>query len=354
MKKIIRGIVLGVLGVVVIAASVAAYFLFFNNSKPDVSKQIVTDAKGNSYLAMVDEKSGETLVAVTDANGKIYAAVTDANGNVGNTVGSVDDVVKISDLPTNYTGPDINVSVNGSDYRGDVDSTTQPADSTTQSNASTSPNNSSPSNSNSATESTTKANNGKLTAYRIAKYQKVFAGGTFLMEFTTADEELGDTPITVAVKNGNVYMETEFQGMSMKFLCLAGSGSKKGTNYVIIDKYKKYCKIPDDMMGDVDFSSVVDNFGGEIDKKITVSKVTVGGKELICESYVDDDGTVVKYFFDGETLVRRDNVSKDGKTDTTYISKLSTDVPDSLFEIPDNYGFLNLSFLSGLSGIGSN
>ena len=105
MKKIIRGIVLGVLAVIVIAGSVGAYFLFGQKGPAKDSKLIMTDAKGNSYLAMVDEKSGETLFAVTDANGKVYAAVTDANGNVGETVGNVDDVVNISDLPTNYSGP---------------------------------------------------------------------------------------------------------------------------------------------------------------------------------------------------------------------------------------------------------
>ena len=350
MKKIIRGIVLGVLGVVVIAVSVAAYFLFFNNSKPGVdSKLIMTDGQGNSYLAMVDEKSGETLFAVTDANGKIYAAATDANGNVASTVGDVGDAVNISDLPTNYSGPSIDVSVNGSDYCGDVDSTTQPAESTTQSNASTAPNNNNATTNNSTT--TTKKNNDKLTAYRIEKYQKLFAGGTYLMEFTTNDADLGDTPITAAVKNGNVYIETKIQSMQCKMLYLAGSGGKAGTTYLIIDSFKKYCKMPDDLMGDdMDMSNLMGNFGQEISKKITVSKATVGGKELICESYKADDGTVVKYYFDGETLVRRDNENTDGTVDSTYITRITSDVPDSLFEIPSNYGYLNLSILGALTG----
>lgn len=350
MKKIIRGIVLGVLAVIVIAGSVGAYFLF--GQKPGVdSKLVMTDAKGNSYLAMVDEKSGETLFAVTDENGKIYAAVTDSNGNVGNTVGGVGDAVNISDLPTNYSGPSIDVSVNGSDYRGDVESTTQPApESTTQSNASTAPNN------NDATtkqnnSTTTKKSSDKLTAYRIAKYQKLFAGGTYLMEFTTNDPDLGDTPITAAVKNGNVYIETKIQSMQCKMLYLAGSGGKAGTTYLIIDSFKKYCKMPDDLMGDdMDMSNLMGNFGNKITKKITVSKATVGGKELICESYVDNDGTVVKYFFDGETLVRRDNVNTDGTSDITYITRITSDVPDSLFEIPSNYGYLNLSLLGAFTG----
>ncbi len=346
MKKIIRGIVLGVLAVIVIAGSVGAYFLFGQKGPAKDSKLIMTDAKGNSYLAMVDEKSGETLFAVTDANGKVYAAVTDANGNVGETVGNVDDVVNISDLPTNYSGPSIDVSVNPSDYSGAVDSTTAPAaESTTQSGASTSA-------ANRDNTTTTKKKNDKLTAYRIAKYQQLFAGGTYLMEFTTNDEELGDTPITAAVKNNNVYIETKIQSMDCKMLYLAGSGGKAGTTYLIIDSFKKYCKMPEDLMGDdMDMSNLMGNFGQEIKKKITVSKAKVGGKELICESYTADDGTVVKYYFDNnDTLVRRDNENPDGSVDATYITRITSDVPDSLFEIPSNYGYLNLSFLSGLAG----
>ncbi len=348
MKKIIRGIVLGLLAVVVIVASVAAYFLFGQKGPGVDSKLIMTDAKGNSYLAMVDEKSGETLFAVTDDNGKIYAAVTDANGNVGNTVGDVGDVVDISDLPTNYTGPNIDVSANASDYSGKVESTTAPAESTTQT-AGTTNSNSSQTKPNS-NNSTTKKKDDELTAYRIKKYQKLFAGGTWLMEFTSNDEDLGDVPITAAVKNGNVYIATKFQSMDCKILYLNGSGGKSGTTYLIIDAFKKYSKMPEDLVGDeMNVDNLMGNFGTEINKKITVSKANVGGKELICESYVADDGSVVKYYFDGETLVRRDNENTDGTVDSTYISKLTSDVPDSLFEIPSNYGYLNLSFLSGLA-----
>lgn len=353
MKKIIRGIVLGILAVVVLGVSVGAYFLF-GRSGPDAdTKLIITDAKGNSYLAMVDENSGETMVAVTDSKGGIFAAVTDSNGNVGNTVGSVTDVVKIDDLPTNYTGPNINVSVDNSDYRGDIESTTAPSEQTSEANASTSSPGSeqstSPSKNESNTTTTKKQQPEELTAYRIQKYQQLFAGGTYLMEFTTNDEELGETPITTAVKNNNVYIETEIQGMACKMLYISGTGGEAGTTYLIIDSFKKYCKMPEDLMGeDMDMGNLMGNFGKEIDKKITVSKATVNGKELICESYKTDDGTVVKYYFDGETLVRRDNVNTDGTVDSTYINRLTSDVPDSLFKIPDNYGYLNLSFLDGM------
>jgi hypothetical protein len=48
-------------------------------------------------------------------------------------------------------------------------------------------------------------------------------------------------------------------------------------------------------------------------------------------------------------LVRRDNVYSDGHVDSTYFAQITTDVPDSCFEIPKGYGYLNLDWI-GLLG----
>ena len=190
MKKIIRGIFLGLLAVVVIAVSVGAYYLFGQKGPGIDGKVIVTDAKGNSYLAVVDNKSGETMVAMTDEKGNVVAAVTDKDGNIGATAANLNGVIDKNDLPTNYTGPDIDVTVNGSDYTGSIDSTTQNNESTA--NAGTTENNNAESSTtkNNDQTTTTKKKSEELTAYRIEKYQKVFAGGTYLMEFTTNDPDL--------------------------------------------------------------------------------------------------------------------------------------------------------------------
>ena len=252
MKKIIRGILLGLLAVVVIAASAGAYYLFGQKVPVDEGKVTVLDAKGNTYLAVIDEKSGETMVAVTDEKGNVYAAVTDAAGNVGSTAANLNGVVDKNDLPTNYTGPSIDVSVNGSDYTGNFDSTSA---ATSQANAGTTKG-STAGTTKGSEQSTTKKNDqtttkksgeGELTAYRIQKYQKIFAGGTFLMEFTTNDEDFGDVPITMAIKNNNIYIKTKIQSMDCKMLYKSGTG-KNGTTYLIIDDFKKYCKMPEDLM----------------------------------------------------------------------------------------------------------
>ena len=350
MKKIIRGILLGLLAVIVIGGSVGAYMLFGGKGPEVEKKPTVVDANGNTYLAVVDGDSKETMVAVTDKDGNVYAVVTDKDGNLSSTVGNISDKVNKNDLPTNYTGSDFNIT-NTKNYSGNVVSDAQ----TTAVPASTK--------NNGGSTTTTKAQQQKdeLKPYRIAYYRdNIFSGGTYLMEFTTNDEtmndSIGDSPLTMATKNNNVYVSTKFQSLNCEMLMLAPTSSKKDakpTIYLILDKFKIYCKMPEDTVGDdLNVGGAMKDFGSEIkDSDITVSKVSIDGKELICESYVSEkDGATIKYFFDGETLVRRDDVDKDGKVNSLYISKLTNEVPDSLFEIPKNYRYLNMSLLEKLGG----
>lgn len=354
MKKIIRGILLGLLAVIVVGGSIGAYMLFGRKGPEIEKKATVVDANGSTYLAVVDEKSGETMAAVTDANGDVYAVVTDKDGNLSSTVGNINDKVNKNDLPTNFTGENYSVT-NTKNYTGDV--VTDPQTTTTAAASTTK-------NANTDNKTTTqKQQSDDLKPHRIAYYRdKVFSGGTYLMKFTTNDadmeESLGNEPLTMATKNNNVYVSTKFQSLDCKMLMLAPANSSKNSNptiYLMLDKFKIYCKMPSESLGDggeLNVGGAMKDFGSEVkDSDITVSKVSIDGKELICESYVSKkDGATVKYFFDGDTLVRRDEVDKNGKVDSLFISELTTNVPDSLFEIPKNYRYLNLSAIDKLAG----
>lgn len=350
MKKIIRGILLGLLAIIVVGGSVGAYMLFGQKEPAVERKPTVIDANGNTYLAVVDGDSKETMVAVTDANGDVYAVVTDKDGNLSSTVGNINDKVNKADLPTNYTGEKHSMT-NTKNYTGDV--VTEPQ--------TTAPSTTKSADNNQTT--TTKPKDDELKPYRIANLRdKYFSTGTYLMKFTTNDETMnesvGDTPLTMATKNNNVYVSTTFQSLSCEMLMLAPTSSSKDskpTIYLILDKFKIYCKMPSDAIGDgesFNMGGAMKDFGSEIkDSDITVSKVSIDGKELICESYASKkDGATVKYFFDGDTLVRRDDVGKDGKVNSLFVSELTADVPDSLFEVPKNYRYLNMSALEKLGG----
>ena len=392
MKKIIRGVLLGLLAVVVIGG-VSVWFFLFHSKKPEINTQAyVTDNQGSSYLAVVNEE-GTTFAAVTDEQGNIYAAEIKENGEIGEKVGQINDQVDITDLPTDYTGEHIADSVDVNAFTGsaevvpgqptqpvqpansDVTDVAQPsAENTTQNNGQS---NAQPTNGNTqnnqggnaqtsqgatqqpATQAssaipgyqeqagTTAPTTSAPKTYRITKYQEMFKNGTYLMEFKTSDPELGDSPITFASKNGNYVVDTKIQNYKCKMLYLA----KDKTTYLIINDFKKYTKLPEDMMGDdFDMSSMMSNFAKEIDtSKVETSTVKIGDQTLNCETIKDDQGEM-RYYFNGDTLVRMDSVDKEGNVDSTYISKLTSDVPDSLFQIPSNYGYLNLSWLEALAG----
>lgn len=401
MKKIITRIFLGILSVVVIVG-VGAYAFLFSPEKPTETKRpTVTDTNGNVYIAVYGE-TGETYAAVTDDMGNIYAAEFDDKGNIGNNVADLNDKLKLEDIPKNYDGPKVDETVSGNAYTGQAiviedttgsgsttttapsvtnvseenstaptkgTSTTAPSvnttkpssnttvttQSTTVPNATAAPTQgttaapqSAPSSQQTSTPAVTEGTTSpqKPTAYKIEKYQKIFASETYFMEFTTNDEDLGDTPIVAAAKNGNVLVEASVEGIACKILYKADTD----TTYIILDNWRKYSKLPPELMGedfDMNELNMGANFASDIKgKDIQVKTVEIGGKVLTCESYYTDKGVLMEYYFDGDSFVRLDSTAKDGTVSSTYITKLTTDVPDSTFEIPDGYGYINLSWLS--------
>ena len=373
MKKIIRGVVLGLLAVIIIGGSVAAYMLF-HGGKPEINDQpYIVDNEGNSYLA-VENKDGVTYAAVTDDVGNIYAAEIKENGEIGPTVGLINDQVSKEDLPTNFTGEKIDESIDVNAFTGaadpvspkkdgggksdDTTSVSEPSNQNQNPNPNQGGNNNptsaqeNPTSQQSSTPATNPSSQGgstgsdELTAYRILKYQKIFESGQYLIEFKTSDPDLGDVPITAATKNGNVIITTTIEDMSCKMLYLA----KDKTAYLLIDDFKKYCKLPESLMDDedLDMSNIISDFSDSDDspvRNIKVYEVNIDGQPIVCERYAYSDGQEAIYYFNGETLVRMDKIESDGSVTSTFVSKITSKVPDSMLEIPKGYGFINLSWL---------
>lgn len=248
---------------------------------------------------------------------------------------------------TEYTGPNIDVDINPEDYTGEVSTTIPTTKPTTTQKGD--------SGKKPQDETTTadRSNNDpyRLEAYRIKQYHKAISSGTFLMETTMEDEELGSTPVIMAVKNGNTYVETSMSAEGINLNAKVLFIKSTSTTYLIIDNWKKYTKLPADLMGDTEgldmAASLQESYSEEELDDVKVSEVELGGKKVILESY-NNGGTTVNYYFDGEKLIRRDDVYSDGTVSTTVFSKFTTNVPDSYFEIPQGYGYLNLSWLESL------
>jgi hypothetical protein len=359
MKKILQRIALCV--VVLVIAGIAAGVRYFTYD-PTMSKEedngYVTDTQGMTYT-MVADKEGSTYVVVTDKEGNRYAAEYDGT-TVGSTVGNINGEVALGDVPTNYDGPHLEVSNDINKFQGEISTTVSNDVENEDITSTTAPNNAPTKGDDVTTTKPAKPDNkptkpsqsgGKLEAYRIEKYQKIFESGTYLMKITTNDDSLGDAPVTMAIKNGNMYVDMavdidEKTTMDCGMLYLKG----KDTMYLIFNDFKKYCKMPESMMGeDMNMEDMMSEMGASDIGKITVSEVEINGEKLILESYTSTlDGTTVNYYFQDDVLVRRDNVYSNGQVDSTFFAVLTTDVPDSYFEIPKGYGYLNLSLLDAL------
>ena len=297
---------------------------------PNEGIDTITDKAGITYLAIVDDNDGHTLAGVTDEKGNLYAAETDASGNVL-TDGNLYSVSYTGELPTNdTTAVSINESQN-TDYNyanKDVVTESTKNNSPTPSDTTTAP-----TTENKEPESTTKPKE----TYLAEKYKKLFESQTYYVEFTT-DDEMTSGPITMAIKNGNIYMKTKFEGMDATMLYQ----KKKDSVYVILSDYHVYCKMPSSVMDDLDMSDFGD--ASEV-KSIEVSGVNLGDRECRCETFTLEDGSVSSYYFYNGELVRLDQISSSGETSIMSITKISSSVDDSLFELPKGYIPVNLSKL---------
>ncbi len=327
MKKILRRVFICTF-IALIVCGVALY-LFFTSGEKEIPNLIVTDAAGSTYRIHIDEDKDTTYALVTDENGKVWGADFDGD-TVGNTRHPLDDIYDAADIPdVKYTGVQMDHTANADDYMGNITPTT-PSQPDNQGDNQQEPVVTPP------------------AAYRIQKYQNLFAGGRYLMVITMIDANgNAESPATMAVKNGNFYVSTESDGMTAQMIYLASND----TAYMLIDFMKKYCEVPEDMMEGLEFSTMMDKFQINDIGTITVSEVNVNGKNLICESYISSNGDTFNYYFDeSDMLVRRDIISPSGKTETTLWSQITTEVADSYFEIPKGYSYLNISWLLEMAG----
>lgn len=353
-KRILASLSAAMLVVTVIAIlSIAKPDLFGRTPKQN-DDPFFTDPAGTSYLA-VELADGETYAATLDEDGKIYAAKILKDGSIGERVADISDLVDAQQLPKNYTGDPIEDSQNGDSYKGSVASanvngtgkatTETPTDPPTSAAKPVVAPDEAPSET--PAEPTTEAPGKTPTtaeparkAHKVDKYRSLFESGQFLIEFTTDEDALGDTPVTAAVKNGNLMMTASIQNWDIKVLYRAADDK----TYLLIPNIKKYLLMPEDVLGDdLDMSEMVSDFAIKGDENaIETSTVTINDVPLVCETITEEDGLRTQYYFDGDTLVRMDIEQEDGSVERTYISRISSDVPDTLFEIPNGYAFLNL------------
>lgn len=190
----------------------------------------------------------------------------------------------------------------------------------------------------------TKASADDLKAYRIEKYQKIFAADELFVRLSTNDSDMADIPVEVARKNGRLAMKSTIEGMSVRVVC-----NKKGEkSYMIIDSLHMYVEMTDKDIADMDVQAMINGISITNVGKITVSQTTWSGKNAICESFTDTvTGEKVCYYFISDILVASQRTAVNGQIETMNFEKISTSVDSSMFDSPPWY-YINMGGLGDL------
>lgn len=304
----------------------------------DIKTLTVTDADGTTYLAVVDQNNN-VYAGVTDEDGILYGAVIDENGRVVTDTSMYYAGEYTGTFPVNNTTV---VSINQSNANENIDfagaevSRVEETTKNTQ-NKEKPTHTDNDDNSKPTADSEIKDDNRSLLG---EKYQKLFESGTYVMTFTTDDPDM-PYEITTAFKNGNLYFDTTVEGMACQVIYRAD----KKEGYMVIPSIRTYCMMPEDMVADMSATMVGAEEASEGYIDVDVYDVVIGDRTCVAEDYKYKDGSNKIYYFYNEQLVRMDFIDEDGTSTVYSISSISSDVPDSYFQLPKGYMKINLSWL---------
>ena len=180
------------------------------------------------------------------------------------------------------------------------------------------------------TQPTTQEN---LTAYRIAKYKTILDSDTLYFKISSKYSDGSTVPIEFAMKNGNMFMETTAEGLTMRIYY--DKAKNKMTAYADFLAAWVYYNVPENEMKDMDMTEMLEIMQiGEVGF-VTVSREKFNGKSVICESFLNSKtGYTMRYYFDGETLVGFERLHPKKADEIIYVETVSNTVKDTMFDPP--------------------
>ena len=167
---------------------------------------------------------------------------------------------------------------------------------------------------------------------------KTLLGDTYIIELEgdnlSGTDEKGT--LTIAKKNGNVLQEVKSgeEKMSIMF--------KDNTTYLVAHDQKIYMKtegrdesiLPEE---DETFLSK-DELEALKTQEYKTGKESIDGKEYDYEENYDSENEITeRYYFDGNELKYVKSIDSDGEEQIMKVLKLSSEVDDSVFDIPSDY-----------------
>ena len=182
---------------------------------------------------------------------------------------------------------------------------------------------------------------------KIEKYRQIFSSGCYSMTVTTVKEGAEDMAVEFACKNGNLRMGMDMEGSPATMIYTAAND----TSYILIDFMGKfYTELTEELMGEeIDLSEATKNFEIAADAVITEGTDTLDGKTYATETITSGSKTTVFFFENDGTLIATKATNEKGEVSVTKLSNISTNVDDSLFEIPKGYVYMDFSWLMNMA-----
>lgn len=182
-----------------------------------------------------------------------------------------------------------------------------------------------------------KENNAKSKTYTVLS--KAFSGDSYIMTLE-GNMDLGEgvenSTMTLAMRGEDIYMDVDATSGHLTIMY------KDNTTYVVSHADKMYMTLEgkdeevfeeDDMFafskGDLQYMETA---------KYNKGKEAVDGTEYDYEEYKDEEaGTTERYYFSGEDLKYIKTTDANGQEEIMKVVKLSSDVEDSIFNLPTDY-----------------
>ena len=184
------------------------------------------------------------------------------------------------------------------------------------------------------------------TGYKISKYHKIVNGGKYTMDAVMKESGSSEKiSFAFTCKNGDFAMKTKLDGIDARIVYRA----KNGTYYLVLDQFRKYSKLPDDMMGeDLKAEDFAGAFAAPVYGNIKTGTKTISGKKYYYESFKTINSGSAVCYFNGSTIARVDTYDNGNYAGTLLVKKFTAIADETLLKIPKNYGSINLSWLSAL------
>lgn len=192
-------------------------------------------------------------------------------------------------------------------------------------------------------QSQNEEDNGKSKTYNL--FTKVFSGENYIVSLegeTDIGEGIEKITATMAIKGDNLYADVNSTSQHASVIC------KDNKTYIIMHDEKMYMSMhgkDEEVFEEMTLISAEDLKEME-NKEYKTGKETIDGTEYEYEEYEDEeDKTTERYYFLGSDLKYIKSIDEDRKEEIMKVIKISSEVDDNIFNIPEDYQVIDTSNL---------